>query len=95
MKTFKPLLYLMPYLWPKNNKNFKIRLILAICFLIFAKLANVSVRYSHAYTYQDHQALHGFPQVIPCLPLEQIEPPAGVLLQGRTPPCSTLLRCEV
>jgi len=43
MKTFKPLLYLMPYLWPKNNKNFKIRLILAICFLIFAKLANVSV----------------------------------------------------
>ena len=33
----------MPYLWPKNNKNFKIRLILAICFLIFAKLANVSV----------------------------------------------------
>jgi len=43
MKTFKPLLYLMPYLWPKNNRNFKIRLILAICFLIFAKLANVSV----------------------------------------------------
>ena len=43
MKTFKPLLYLMPYLWPKNNTNFKIRLILAICFLIFAKLANVSV----------------------------------------------------
>ena len=43
MKTFKPLLYLMPYLWPKNNKNFKIRLILAIFFLIFAKLANVSV----------------------------------------------------
>jgi len=33
----------MPYLWPKNNTNFKIRLILAICFLIFAKLANVSV----------------------------------------------------
>jgi len=33
----------MPYLWPKNNRNFKIRLILAICFLIFAKLANVSV----------------------------------------------------
>ena len=43
MKTFKPLLYLIPYLWPKNNKNFKIRLIVAICFLIFAKLANVSV----------------------------------------------------
>ena len=43
MKTFKPLLYLMPYLWPKNNRNFKTRLILAICFLIFAKLANVSV----------------------------------------------------
>ena len=43
MNTFKPLLHLIPYLWPKNNKNFKIRLILAICFLIFAKIANVCV----------------------------------------------------
>ena len=43
MKTFKPLVYLIPYLWPKNNINFKIRFILAIIFLIFAKFANVTV----------------------------------------------------
>ena len=43
MNTFKPLLYLIPYLWPKGNKNFKTRLIFAIFFLILAKLANVSV----------------------------------------------------
>jgi len=43
VNTFKPLLYLIPYLWPKGNKDFKIRLVLAICFLILAKLANVSV----------------------------------------------------
>ena len=43
MKSFKPLIYLLPYLWPKENKNFKVRLIFAICFLILAKVANVSV----------------------------------------------------
>ena len=43
MNTFKPLLNLLPYLWPKGNNNFKIRFVLAICFLIFAKIANVSV----------------------------------------------------
>ena len=43
MNTFKPLLNLLPYLWPKKNNNFKIRLILAIFFLILAKVANVTV----------------------------------------------------
>ena len=43
MNTFKPLINLLPYLWPKGNNNFKIRFVLAICFLIFAKIANVSV----------------------------------------------------
>ena len=43
MKSFKPLLYLLPYLWPKDNRNFRVRFILAICFLVLAKLANVSV----------------------------------------------------
>ncbi len=43
MNTFKPLLNLLPYLWPKGNNNFKIRFVLAICFLFFAKIANVSV----------------------------------------------------
>ena len=43
MNSFKPLLNLLPYLWPKGNNNFKIRLILAIFFLVLAKLANVSV----------------------------------------------------
>jgi len=43
MNSFKPLLNLFPYLWPKGNNNFKIRFVLAICFLFFAKIANVSV----------------------------------------------------
>lgn len=43
MNSFKPLLNLFPYLWPKGNNNFKIRLVLAICFLVLAKIANVSV----------------------------------------------------
>ena len=43
MNTFKPLINLLPYLWPKGNNNFKIRFVLAICFLFFAKIANVSV----------------------------------------------------
>ena len=43
MNTFKPLLNLLPYLWPKGNNNFKIRFVLAICFLVLAKIANVSV----------------------------------------------------
>tara|TARA_Y100000590_G_scaffold396936_1_gene478096 strand:+ start:1696 stop:3471 length:1776 start_codon:yes stop_codon:yes gene_type:complete len=43
MNSFKPLLYLLPYLWPKKNLNFKIRIVLAICFLFLAKGANVLV----------------------------------------------------
>jgi len=43
MNTFKPLLNLLPYLWPKGNNNFKIRFVLAVCFLVLAKIANVSV----------------------------------------------------
>ena len=43
MNTFKPLLNLLPYLWPKGNNNFKIRFVLAICFLVLAKIVNVSV----------------------------------------------------
>ena len=43
MNTFKTLLFLLPYLWPKGNRKFKLRLILAIFFLVLAKLANVSV----------------------------------------------------
>ena len=43
MNSFKPLLYLLPYLWPKKNLNFKIRIILAISFLFLAKGSNVLV----------------------------------------------------
>ena len=43
MNSFKPLLYLLPYLWPKKNLNFKIRIVSAICFLFLAKGANVLV----------------------------------------------------
>ena len=43
MNTFKPLIYLLPYLWPKENRGFKIRFVLAIFFLILAKIANVTV----------------------------------------------------
>ena len=28
MKSFKPLLYLLPYLWPKDNRNFRVRFLI-------------------------------------------------------------------
>ncbi|MBI29079.1 MAG: ATM1-type heavy metal exporter [Alphaproteobacteria bacterium MarineAlpha5_Bin11] len=43
MNSFKPLFNLFHYLWPKDNRGFKIRFVLAIFFLVFAKVSNVFV----------------------------------------------------
>ncbi len=46
---FKIIHYLMPYLWPKGEFGLRVRVVLAVFFLIFAKIITVYVPYLYKY----------------------------------------------